>query len=114
MSYKYNRRDKNHDAVVNELLAAGWQVIQVYTLKGDNRRADDGLFDSCGDMIAIKHGYKPGRFCTVWIEAKAGAKGIADLTEAEKEFYGFFHGHIIIANERNNAVELCEKFRELY
>lgn len=113
MSYKFNRRDKNHDQIVKDLLAAGWQVFQVYTLKGANKRADEGLFDSCGDMIAVKAGYR-SLICSVWIEAKSGAKGIDDLTDAEREFYGYFCGHVIIANERNSAVELCEKFRELY
>lgn len=113
MSYKFNRRDSNHDRIVSELLSAGWQVFQVYTLKGANNRASAGLFDSCGDMIAVKVG-ESGRVCSVWIEAKSGVKSERELTNAEEKFYNYFCGHVIIANDNNNAVELCESFRKLY
>lgn len=96
---KYNkpksRRDKNHVAIQNGLIDAGYSVVDLSTVGG-----------GCPDILVGLPGKDGTRGNNILIELKNGASG--KLKSNQVDFFRSWRGEIYVARGIDEALIICQ------
>lgn len=108
MSYKFNRKDGNHDEIAAALHKAGWQIMDTHAMKGDNALNVEGWFNNPGDLIVCNYN-RIGAPVVVLVECKMPGEG---LRPSQKRLKSSWFGPTVVAYSKEGALQLCAEALE--